>query len=290
MWRFGFSAGERAIAADIIPAIEHGAGIPVFPSYASMWHFENKLAQSCLLEAAGIPTPANFIFHERESALDFIRRAEFPLVAKLSSGYQSSNVVMLKSRGEANRLVDNLFGPGVYSFEQPRGRLRRLIGHRAGAVKSLLNYPFRHGLQGGYFYAQEYLPGNAFDTRVTVIGNRAFGFRRFNRDGDFRASGSGKIDWNPREIPGDLIKQAFHVARKLGTQSLALDFLYQDTRPLVAEISYTYAAWAIEACPGHWQLQDGDQEPAWSVGPMKAEDAIFEDFLHNLVATAPAAE
>ena len=36
-------------------------------------------------------------------------------------------------------------------------------------------------------YFQEFLPGNAFDTRITAIGNRAFGFLRENRPRDFRA-------------------------------------------------------------------------------------------------------
>lgn len=31
------------------------------------------------------------------------------------------------------------------------------------------------------------------DTRVTVIGHCAFGYRRYNRPGDFRASGSGRL-------------------------------------------------------------------------------------------------
>lgn len=47
-----------------------------------------------------------------------------------------------------------------------------------------------------YILFQEYLPDNEFDTRVTVIGNRAFAFRRFNRKKDFKASGSGEIDYD----------------------------------------------------------------------------------------------
>ena len=62
------------------------------------------------------------------------------------------------------------------------------------------SFPRRFELQRDYLLVQEFLPGNGFDTRITVIGNRAFGFRRFNRPDDFRASGSGRIDWNPAAI------------------------------------------------------------------------------------------
>ena len=38
----------------------------------------------------------------------------------------------------------------------------------------------------GYVYFQDFIPDNQFDTRVTVIGNRAFAFIRKVRPGDFR--------------------------------------------------------------------------------------------------------
>ena len=66
---------------------------------------------------------------------------------------------------------------------------------------------------------QEFLPCNDFDTRITVIGNRAFGFRRFNRANDFRASGSGKIDYDPKNIAPEMVQLAFDVTRRLNVQS-----------------------------------------------------------------------
>ena len=69
-----------------------------------------------------------------------------------------------------------------------------------------------------YRYAlfQQWLPGNEFDTRITVIGNRAFGFRRFNRQGDFRASGSGNLDWDPVQVDPAFVQLAFRIAKRLG--------------------------------------------------------------------------
>ena len=43
-----------------------------------------------------------------------------------------------------------------------------------------------------YVYFQKFLPNNKYDIRIVVIGDRAFGFIRYNRENDFRASGSGK--------------------------------------------------------------------------------------------------
>jgi hypothetical protein len=119
---------------------------------------------------------------------------------------------------------------------------------------------------------------------VTVIGNRAFAFRRFNRPGDFRASGSGRIDWDPRQIDEPGIRLAFRVARRLQTQSLAVDLLQHGGRKVLTEISYTYASWAVRDCPGHWVLQ-GDADAgslSWTDGGMHPEDAIFDDFVARL--------
>jgi hypothetical protein len=129
---------------------------------------------------------------------------------------------------------------------------------------------------------QEFLPGNDFDTRITVIGERAFAFRRHNRPGDFRASGSGRIDWDLSAIAPDALRLAFRTARTLHTQSLAVDVLRRDGEPVIGEISYYYEGWAVASCPGHWTLAgtcDAGELSCIS-GPMLPEDAILEDFLH----------
>jgi glutathione synthase/RimK-type ligase-like ATP-grasp enzyme len=290
MWRFGYSPSPRLYAKRLLPAIEQGMGIAVFPSFETVWHFEDKIAQSYLLRAAGFPTPATWAFWDRATALDFCRSATYPLVLKLSLGYQSANVCLLNRFDDASYWIAQLFGPGVTglrprapgwreALRRARGALRHVRGR--SAVEDLEYSELQHG----YFYVQEFVPGNENDIRVTVIGNRAFAFRRFNRPGDFRASGSGRIDWDPHQIDEDGVRLAFRVARALRTQSLAVDLLPQGGRKLLTEISYTYASWAVRDCPGHWILHgDADGELRWIDGGMHPEDAIFDDFLARLRA------
>ena len=146
-------------------------------------------------------------------------------------------------------------------------------------------------MQRGYFYVQEFLPGNEFDTRITVIGNRAFAFRRMNRLGDFRASGSGRIDWTPEEIDLDAVRLAYRVARQLDTQSIAVDVLRRRGEAVINEISYTYASWAVRDCPGHWRLHGAPDTGRlfWVQGSTRPEDAIFDDFVASLSARRAAA-
>ncbi len=287
MWRFGYRPPERSVATRVLASVEHVLGIPVFPSWKSAWHFEDKISQYYLLQAAGLPLPKTWLFWQKDAALDFLRTASFPLVMKLANGYRSGNVRLLRNADEGAYWVEQLFGPGVWSFgptPQTTGA-RRLI-RRAGAAARILagaTTPLptlRSELQRGYFYAQEFLAGNDFDTRVTVIGNRAFAYRRMNRPNDFRASGSGRPDWDASKIDLQLVRLAFRTARRLDTQSVAIDGMLRGDERVLGEVSYTYVSWMVRDCPGHWTLH-GDPDTGeleWIEGHMEPDAAIFEDF------------
>jgi len=288
MWRFGYRPPERLIAARILASVEHVLRIPVFPSWKSAWHFEDKISQYYLLHAAGLPMPKTWLFWEKDSALAFLRTASFPLVMKLANGYRSGNVRLLRSAEEGSYWVEQLFGPGVWSLGPTprRSRSRQLLSRVGAAARALAGEmtplpSLRSELQRGYFYAQEFLPGNDFDTRVTVIGNRAFAYRRMNRPNDFRASGSGRPDWDASQIDLELVRLAFRAARRLDTQSVAIDGMRRGGERVLGEVSYTYVSWMVRDCPGHWTLR-GDPETGeldWVEGHLAPDDAIFEDFV-----------
>jgi hypothetical protein len=170
----------------------------------------------------------------------------------------------------------------MHALPPPNLPFRWLIGRFREARRILFCQKNNDEFNKGYLLFQEFLPGNDFDIRITVIGNRAFAFRRHNRPNDFRASGSGRIDWDSTQIPEDAILLAFETARILQTQSLAVDVLRRDGKPVIAEISYYYEGWAIAACPGHWKLHGDSQQLVWVDGPMRPEDAIWKDFVTRL--------
>jgi glutathione synthase/RimK-type ligase-like ATP-grasp enzyme len=287
MWRFGFRAPERLMAKRLLTAVEHGLGIPVFPSWKSAWHFEDKISQHYLLQAAGIPMPRTWVFWHKDAALAFLRDTSYPKVIKLANGFLSGNVRLVKSADEGAYWVDRLFSTGVWSFGPlAQGSwLRRRLRKAANVGRTLAGtHSLGDELQRGYFYVQEFVPGNEFDTRVVVIGNRAFAYRRMNRPGDFRASGSGNLDRDPAAIDLQLVRLTFVIAQRLGTQSVAIDALRRGEQRLVEEVSYTHVSWVVRDCPGHWVLhgepETGDLE--WVAGQMAPDDAIFEDFVAAL--------
>lgn len=281
MWRFGYDKRSLRFARLLLNAVEQGMGIPVFPNHATRWHFEDKISQHYLFNSAGIPCPKTWVFWSFPDAAEFCEKATYPLVAKLTSGIRGSNVVLLRDKVEAFRLLNQLFGSGITQLEKrPPNWPAPLLARKAAlemAVKPYLEEPVHQG----YFYVQEFVPGNDFDTRVIVIGQRAFAFRRMNRENDFRASGSGKRCWDRDKIDPGALRLAFRTARRVGAQTMAMDIVKHGDTHLILEVSYTSPAWSIAACPGHWELR-GDPESGemeWVEGQVFAEDAIFDDFV-----------
>lgn len=287
MWRWAHFGGMHRVARRLLPVIERGLGLVTYPDQNTCWHFDDKIAQAYLFEAAAIPAPKTWVWFDAKLARDWVRTAQYPLVIKLAGGAGSSNVRLVQSGKEAELWIDRLFGDGVFALADTtnrppwRVRARRLKAAAKLALQGILP-PDAWELHKDYILFQEFLPDNPFDTRVTVIGNRAFGFRRFNRDNDFRASGSGRIDHNPDEIAPGFVHLAFKISQRLKTQSCAVDGLRRGTEPVVGEISYTYASWAVHDCPGHWELVGNELK--WCPGHMWPEEAQVQDFLQALRA------
>jgi len=286
MWRMPHAPYPRLFAQKLLQAVEHGLNIPVFPDTRTNWHYDDKIAQSYLLEAANIPMPRTWVFWDWDKAVDFSRSAAYPLVMKLARGASSQNVMMVNTPGEAHAWIDRMFHGEVYQLQGVPSSLKSRIRPALHYLYTGLHPDpgFWYESQKHYVLFQEYLPGNAHDTRVTVIGKRAFAFQRQNRVDDFRASGSGKILYEPDMIDLDFVRLAMRVSRELRLQTTAIDGLYQDGKPVIVEISYTYASQAVHDCPGHWILDGltGHEDPHWAEGHVWPQDLILDSFLEQV--------
>ncbi|MDF1579417.1 MAG: hypothetical protein P1P74_01415 [Desulfuromonadales bacterium] len=278
MWRFAHTPAMCQIAKTLLPALERHSGILVYPDQHTCWHYDDKAAQANLFALTGTPTPKTWVWYDQAAALDWAREADYPLVMKLRSGAGSTNVRLIHSFADATCWIKKIFSGGVESIDPQKKTTNRLRQVARLLVRGEARQPW--SLHKNYVLFQEFLPGNDFDTRVTVIGNRAFAFRRFNRGDDFRASGSDRLDHNPDHISSEMIQLALQTAEKLDMQSCAMDFLWRDEEPVIGEISYTYASWAVHKCPGHW-----DKNLTWHKGQMWPEEAQATDFMARLTAT-----
>jgi glutathione synthase/RimK-type ligase-like ATP-grasp enzyme len=295
MWHWPHYVPKYVLTARDLTHVFELMGLKVFPNTKTCWHFDDKIGQKYLLEAVGAPIVPTHVFFEPQYALEWIRHASFPKVFKLSKGSKSDNVELIHTATEANKIVKQAFSKGfnpvqeVTDYFQEAGksarnaiRNRRVIEVVKRMPKALMMKYKKKLLMGreiGYVYFQDFLPGNTFDTRVTVIGNRAFAFTRDIRKNDFRASGSGLIVYDRNRIDIRCITIAFDVARKVGAQSIAFDFIKDLAGdPWITEISYGYQAKAVYDCAGHW-----DSDLTWHEVHMWPQDAIIIDFLDDLL-------
>jgi hypothetical protein len=289
MWHYYHTPRERQSAPMVLGAMEAGLGIPIFPNLATRWHYDEKISQHYLFESAGVPAVKTWIFWDQEAAARFIETCSYPVVFKLSIGAGASNVLKIESRQAARDLVARMFHRGLQprtlnefapkrlprSGPEIRAWLRRGADAVRYALSGELPPVYHHHIQKHYIYFQEFLPNNPNDIRITVIGDRAFGFRRQNRPGDFRASGSGIIDWDPEQIPQKALQIAHTLSRDCGFQSMAYDFLVDSVGEIrVSEISYCFVNQAVFECPGYW-----DRDLVWHSGQVWPECAQAEDFL-----------
>ena len=291
LWHFHhLSATDLLIARHVLTAAEY-MGVEVFPNLATAWHFDDKLAQKYLLEAIQAPLPATHVFYDEAEALDWLQRADYPLVWKLRRGAGSHNVRLVEHFRAAKRLCKTAFAEGVNPvpryFTDPTMRIKKIggVSDLRAKLRRLPRAYFARRSQRrqatyerGYVMFQQFIPENTTDTRITVIGDRAFGFRRHVRNNDFRASGSGSVCYDHTRIESDCVKIAFTVADALNAQSVAMDFVRDHTgRPYLLEISYGYVPEPVQKTGGFW-----DRQLEWHEGDFRPEDLILDDLLASI--------
>ena len=242
------------------------SGIKCFPDCHTVWHFDDKVGQKYLLEAVDAPLVPSYVFYSKDEALEWIDKTDFPKVFKLRGGAGSQNVMLVKNKNQARHLVKKAFGHGF-----PQQSIGNLISedkrhYKEGKVsvyyiiKDVAAYYLKPNsfnkvrqAEKGYAYFQDFMPNNTFDIRVCVVGNKAFALKRFTRNDDFRASGSGNIVYDKQQIDERCVRIAFDVNKKLRMQSVAFDFVFdENNQPLIVEISYGYTYEAYKRCEGYW--------------------------------------
>jgi len=261
-----------------------------FPNFETFWLYENKIKEFYMLKSHDFSIIDSHIFWNYDQAYVFLKKAHFPIIAKLPKGAGSSNVVIVNSINNGTKIINQVFNKGVKTgglnnssnlsslsklglFKYGKTQFKSFLLN-LGILKHKEDYP-EWQIQKDSILFQKYLPNNSFDTRVTVIGKRAFAFRRFVRKNDFRASGSGNLDMDPKKIDTRCLEIAFSISKKLNFNTMAYDFIYDEgKKPYVNEISYCFVDWVVQSCPGFW-----DEKLIWHTGHFWPQQCQIEDFL-----------
>lgn len=288
MWHFNHKSPKASKFAKQLLYSVRASGKAVFPDFNTVWHFDDKVGQKYLLEAINAPLVPSYTFYNRKDALKWIEQTDFPKVFKLRNGSGSDNVRLVRSKREASGLVKKAFRKGFKQYDSWSNLRERYRKYRLGktsfwnvtkgAIRLIYTTEYARltSNEKGYIYFQDFIPGNDFDIRVVVVGNKAFALKRMVRKDDFRASGSGLLSYEKSNFDDNTVRLAFQVSDKLQSQCMAYDFIYQAGNPLIVEISYGFAPEGYDACTGFW-----DRELNWHEGKINPYGWMIEDLINN---------
>lgn len=288
LWHFsGFNYSHMMFSRSILFSLE-SRGIQVFPGYNEAWHFDDKIAESFLLQSIGASIPKYFFFMEKENAIQWAKSHQsYPIVAKLKNGSGSHNVKIMNNQREAIEYINTMFGEGFESnpsilfkgksnftssksFDVLFKRIKRIPEFLRNYKKSKL-FPN----EKNYVYFQEFIPNDGFDLKVVVVGDKLSYIARNVRKGDFRASGGGSLYYDRSLITRQIIDSAFGVSDKLNFKCMGYDYVIDNSNNdcKIVEISYGFSSQALLDAGGYFNRQG-----QWIEEPLNVPQEIIKNF------------
>lgn len=284
MWHFNHKDSKDSKFAKQLLFSLQNAGKRVFPDFDTVWHFDDKVGQKYLLESIDAPLAPAHVFYKKPEALRWAAETAYPNVFKLRNGSGSQNVRLVKSERQANKLIRKAFGRGFKQYEGWSNLMERIRKYRHGKTSLWdvtrgvirLVRPTKYARVTGrevvYIYFQDFIPDNDHDIRVIVVWDKAFALKRLVRENDFRASGSGFIQYEKEHFNDEVIRKSFEVSEKLHSQCMTYDYVSLEGEALMVEISYGFAVEAYDDCEGYWK-----RDLSWHEGHFNHYGWMVED-------------
>lgn len=288
LWHYSnYSFKDMLMAKNILFTMEEH-GKKVFPSFKDAWHFDDKLAETYLLESINAPIPKSYYYYDSKSLEADINNLSFPIIAKLRNGSGSHNVKMIKSKEELRGYAKKMFTSGLSSAPSLMYKASSNI-KSSKSLKTFINRAKRipeflrslsnakkFNKERGYVYLQEFIPNDGYDLKIVVVGNKLSFIGRNIREGEFRASGGGDLFYDRNRITKDVIDSAFKTSDALGFQCMGYDYVVntQTQKGIIIEISYGFSHQALLSAGGYF-----DRNGEWHNEPLN----VPEDVLKNIM-------
>lgn len=230
---------------DVLLLIKNTGGI-IIPDFIHFRAHENKYFQELIKTQLQVKTPKSYLVSTIEEGKEKVKKIKFPIVAKLSSGFGSRSVTLLKSFSNADRYLNK----NLTSVAKTRKNIYQYYKR----IKSLDG---KHPLKVGKIVLQEFIDGIENDWKIIIFGNKIFYLKRYLRENDFRASGSGNFDntVKPDEI---ILKFAVNVKNLLKTPWVSLDIIMKDNELFLIEYQCVhFGLYTVLYSLDHFELING---------------------------------
>lgn len=236
VWAVSSNPARLDEARQKIYFIEKYCNKMCFPSFDSVFVYENKVLQYELFKREKLPAVPTFISCNRAEALSYIEKCEYPLVSKIQTGSGSRGVEMIRNYKLARRFVNQVFTSGRSTYHT-------------------------YLKQKDYVYFQKFITDSQYDLRIIIIGDRVFGYYRMKPSRDFRASGAGVVV--KKELPESAMRLALKCKAKMNALQIAVDMITDSKNDnfMIIEASFFFGVETAEqlhvnGVPGFYEYKN----------------------------------
>lgn len=237
----------------------------LFPSYEECLIYENKKMAAYYFEAYAIPHPHTIIIYAYNQAVDCLKSANYPVVAKSSIGAAGSGVEIIHSSQELHKYIvqafkrDGIrrrFGPNRVTGS-PSKWFYKTLNDPSYFKKKWKSYIERYkDSQFGYVIFQEYLP-HEFEWRVARIGESYFAYKKL-KVGD---KSSGVKSFAYENPPLDMMDFIRELSNTHQITCAAFDLFHVNGKYLVNEIQTLFGhkndhILEVDGKPGRYRFID----------------------------------
>jgi len=176
-----------------------------------------------------------------------ISEITFPCVVKRASGAGSSGVFKASSEKELIKCVKKI-SRTPYWFDEiwDFGRSLKHKGY------------IRESRHRNKYIVQTFIEGLTHDWKVLVFDDRFYVLRRSNRKNDFRASGSGMLEYR-QDTPGEVLDLAQEIYRFLDVPNISIDVAYDGKQTYLLEFQCVgFGTHALDTSPFYFKRKNGN--------------------------------
>lgn len=187
----------------------------IYPELSLIKAHENKGYQELLKKRLNIESLNGYYF----SSLEAINTIElnYPIVYKKTTGAGSSGVALVKNNSELVAIIIK------NSYISWLDKLKLFVRKYSYSFEAFEEYrKSKHKISP--YVLQPFVQGLKYDYKVLCFDNKYYSLKRFVRDNDFRASGSGKLNFD--KPPISLVQFAMKIKEALGTPVISLDICW----------------------------------------------------------------
>lgn len=261
-WRVETSYSKQWEAIDKTDLLEKYLGKTLLQSSESLWLDEDKVRLDYFYKIHDLPHIKTFISQSRDEVMDFIETCDYPIISKDKVCSCGKGVYMIKNKLQAYDFCEEVFTTGLETNES--------------YVK-----------QKDYVYFQEFVPNHGFDLRIIMVGEYFFGYFRYPKVGDYKASGSGIVD--KKALPIDAMLLAKQVRGVLpASNALAVDFIKdsRDDKYYIVETTVfvgveTTEQLMVDGVAGRYREENG--EFTFEPGRFWIQELMLEDMMNDWI-------